>query len=193
MHPTCNGDMAKKSKNWLANPEKLPPIDKKDDHIVQAVVETPKGSRNKFAFDPKKGVFLLKKVLPLGMVFPHDFGFVPSTKAEDGDPVDALILMDEPAFPGCLIPCRLIGVVEGEEIEDGNKVRNDRLIAVSMHSHTHSELQDIKDLDANFVKELKNFFVQYHQLDDKEYKCLGEKGLKSARRLLDRHVIGKAA
>ncbi|MCU1310357.1 MAG: Inorganic pyrophosphatase [Candidatus Angelobacter sp.] len=127
------------------------------------------------------------------MVFPHDFGFVPSTKAEDGDPVDVLILMDEPAFPGCLIPCRLIGVVEGEEIEDGNNVRNDRLIAVSMHSHTHSELQDIKDLDANFVKELKNFFVQYHQLDHKEYKCLGEKGMRAARSLLDTQVIGKAA
>jgi len=191
MHPTRY--MGKNSKNWLANPEKLTPTDKKDDQILQVVVETPKGSRNKFAFDPKKGVFQLKKVLPLGMVFPHDFGFVPSTKAEDGDPVDALILMDEPAFPGCLIPCRLIGVVEGEEIEDGNKVRNDRLIAVSVHSHTHSELKDIKDLDPNFVKELKNFFVEYHKLDNKEYKCLGEKGLKSARRLLDSQVIGKAA
>ena len=185
--------MGKKSKNWLANPEKLTPTDKKDNQVVRVVVETPKGSRNKFAFDAKKGVFLLKKVLPLGMVFPHDFGFVPSTKADDGDPVDVLILMDEPAFPGCLIPCRLIGVVEGEEIEDGNKTRNDRLIAVSVHSHTHSDLKDISDLNKDFVKELKNFFVQYHQLDDTEYKCLGEKGKRAARSLLESQMIGKAA
>src|SRR5258708_3766779 len=127
------------------------------------------------------------------MVFPHDFGFVPSTKADDGDPVDVLILMDEPAFPGCLIPCRLIGVVEGEEVEDGNQTRNDRLIAVSVQSHTHSDLNDIADLTKDFVQELKNFFVQYHKLDNTESKCLGEKGMKAARNLLNSQVTGKAA
>src|SRR5438270_1995489 len=140
--------MAKKKKGF-ANPSQLSAID--DDGQIQVIIETPKGSRNKYAFDPKQRTFKLKKVLPEGMVFPHDFGFVPSTKAEDGDPVDVLILMDEPAFPGCLVPCRLIGMIEGEEIGDGNKVRNDRLIAVSVHSHTHSDLKDITDLSKDFV------------------------------------------
>ena len=184
--------MAKKPKSWLANPETLAPVDNDDDGIIQVVVETPKGSRNKFAFDAKRGVFQLKKVLPLGMEFPHDFGFVPSTKAEDGDPVDVLILMDEPAFPGCLVECRVIGVVEGEEIEDGEKTRNDRFIAVSVHSHTHSNLQDLTDLNPDFLKELRNFFVQYHHLDKTDYKCLGEKGKKAARRLLDQQIVEAA-
>jgi inorganic pyrophosphatase len=84
-------------------------------------------------------------------------------------------------------------VVEGEEIEDGNKVRNDRLIAVSVQSHTHSDLKDISDLSKDFIKELKNFFVEYHKLDNTEYKCLGEKGMRAARSLLDSQVTGKAA
>lgn len=86
--------MKNKPKNGMADPTKLRPIDKDDDLAVQVVIETPKGSRNKFAYDPKLGVFKLKRVLPEGMVFPYEFGFVPSTKAEDGDPVDVLILMD---------------------------------------------------------------------------------------------------
>jgi inorganic pyrophosphatase len=82
------------------------------------VVETPKGSRNKYAFHPDNRVFELKKVLPAGMALPYDFGFLPSTKGGDGDPLDVLVLMDEPAFPGCVLKCRVIGVIEGEQ---GNK------------------------------------------------------------------------
>ncbi|MEA2542944.1 MAG: inorganic pyrophosphatase, partial [Acidobacteriaceae bacterium] len=98
----------------LVDPTKLQPIDKKDD-ILQVIVETPKGYRNKFAFDPDQGIFTLKKVLPAGMVFPYDFGFLPRTRALDGDPIDVLLLMDEPAFPGCVFRARLIGVIEGEQ------------------------------------------------------------------------------
>src|SRR2546421_8211911 len=116
-------------KNALANPLRLPPLD--DNGRVQVVIETPKGSRSKYAFDPDQRAFKLKKVLPEGMVFPHDFGFIPSTEAEDGDPLDVLLLMDQPAFPGCLVEARLIGVIEGEQSEDGKKERNDRLLAVA--------------------------------------------------------------
>ena len=75
-------------------------FDPEDDRLVNVVIETPRGSRNKFAYDEKLGVIRLKKVLPAGMDFPYDFGFVPSTKGDDGDPLDALLLMDEPAHPG---------------------------------------------------------------------------------------------
>jgi len=85
----------------LSDPTSLKPIDKKDG--LQVIIETPAGSRNKFAFDTKQEIFALKKVLPAGMVFPYDFGFVPQTIAPDGDPIDVLILMDEPAFPGCAV------------------------------------------------------------------------------------------
>jgi len=97
----------------LADPSRLNPLDSDDKQMLRVVVETPKGSRNKFAFDPDQHLFQLKKVLPTGMAFPYDFGFVPSTKAEDGDPIDVLVLMDEPAFPGCVLNCRPIGVIEG--------------------------------------------------------------------------------
>src|SRR5881398_2938674 len=100
--------MKKKPRKALADPTTLKPINRDKDDAIHVVVETPKGSRNKFAFEPKLGVFKLKKVLPEGMVFPYDFGFIPSTKAEDGDPIDVLLLMDEPAYPGCLIECRVV-------------------------------------------------------------------------------------
>ena len=75
----------------------LAPFDEDDGHLVRVVIETPKGSRNKYVFDPKSSIFELTKVLPAGMSFPYDFGFVPSTKAADGDPLDVLVLMDEAA------------------------------------------------------------------------------------------------
>ena len=85
-----------------------------DKRMLRVVIETPKGSRNKFAFDPEEHIFELKKVLPAGMTFPYDFGFVPSTKADDGDTADVLVLMAEPAFPGFGLSCRPIGVIEVE-------------------------------------------------------------------------------
>src|SRR5581483_718248 len=104
--------MPKKPKGAYAAPTTLKAFGKKkkDDSILQVIVETPKGSRNKYKFEPKLGMFVLGKVLPDGMVFPYDFGFVPSTMADDGDPLDVLLLMDEPAFPGCLIESHVIGV-----------------------------------------------------------------------------------
>jgi inorganic pyrophosphatase len=93
---------------------------------IQVIIETPKDSRNKYAFDSEQRIFILKKVLPAGMTFPYDFGFVPSTEAEDGDPTDVLVLMDEPAFPGCLLKCRIVGIIEGKK-KKGE--RNDRIIA----------------------------------------------------------------
>jgi len=93
-------------KNGLADPTRLKPYDADDKQLLRVVIETPKGSRNKLAFDPDDHIFELKKVLPSGMTFPYDFGFVPSTRADDGDPIDVLVLMDEPAFPGCVLSCR---------------------------------------------------------------------------------------
>ena len=120
----------------LSNPILLEPRDDNDRKTIQVVIETPKGSRNKYAFDPEQKVFELKKVLPAGMAFPYDFGFIHSTTAEDGDPVDVLVLMDEPAFPGCLLKCRLIGIIEGEQGEKKEKERNDRVAAVESGNHS---------------------------------------------------------
>src|SRR5690349_2379438 len=127
--------MGKKSKKAIAAPTILKPFDDTDGSIIQVVIETPKGCQNKYKFDPKLRSFKLSKVLPNGMLFPYDFGFVPSTEAEDGDPIDVLLLMDAPAFPGCVVESRLIGVIEGEQSENGKTERNDRLLAIAKNNH----------------------------------------------------------
>src|SRR5579859_7485488 len=141
--------MANKRAVGLANPTKLKPIDKQDG-ILQVIIETPKGSRNKFAFDADQRVFALRKVLPAGMTFPCDFGFLPKTLAPDGDPFDVLLLMDEPAYPGVLVRARLIGVIEGEQIDGKQKNRNDRLLAVAEANHQYANIKTFHDLPTTF-------------------------------------------
>ena len=131
-----------------------------------------------------KGIFALKKVLPAGMVFPYDFGFLPQTMAPDGDPIDVLVLMDEPAFPGCAVKARLIGVIEGEQVDGKKMVRNDRLVAVAEVNHMYANIRTLKDLPAKWVDEVQDFFVNYHGLEGKKYKILGRRGHEVARRLI---------
>lgn len=166
----------------LADPAELPPLDGTD--RIQVIVETPKGSRNKYAFDPLQRVFGMKRVLPAGMAFPYDFGFVPSTKAEDGDPTDVLVLMDEAAFPGCLLKCRIIGIIEGQQGKKRKGLRNDRLVAIEEASHSYAHVRHVKDLGKVFVRELEEFFVNYHELEGEKYRILDVKGPGEARRRL---------
>ena len=175
--------MAKKSSKSLIDPTRLDPMRKKDG-LLQVIVETPKGSRNKFFFDVDQEIFSLKKVLPAGMVFPYDFGFLPKTLADDGDPIDVLLLMDEPAFPGVLVPSRLIGVIEGEQIDGKKRIRNDRLVAIADANHMYANVRKLDDLPKQFLRELEDFFVNYHQLEGKEYKLLGCKGIAEAETLI---------
>ncbi|HEY3973116.1 MAG TPA: inorganic diphosphatase [Candidatus Sulfotelmatobacter sp.] len=171
-------------KNGLANPIRLKPFDASDKRLLRVVIETPKGSRNKFAFDPQEHVFQLKRVLPAGMEFPYDFGFVPSTMADDGDPVDVLVLMDEPAFPGCVLTCRIIGVIEGEQVDQKKKNRNDRIVAVEQGAHSWADIKTMSDLGKKFCVELEEFFVNYHRLSGKQFRVLGVRGPDHARKLI---------
>ena len=175
--------------NGLANPADLEPFDSDKEHLLHVVIETPKGSRNKFAFNPKHHVFELKRVLPAGMAFPYDFGFVPSTRAEDGDPVDVLVLMDEPAFPGCLLKCRPIGVIEGEQKEDKKKIRNDRIVAIEQDAHSWADIRKLADIGEDFNQELQRFFENYHNLSGQKYRVIGMKGPKPAIELVKSSLI----
>jgi inorganic pyrophosphatase len=175
--------VTKKSRKSLADPTQLKPVDKSDG-LVQVIIETPKGSRNKFSFDVKQRIFSLKKVLPAGMVFPHDFGFLPQTLAPDGDPIDVLLLMDEPAFPGIAVRSRLIGIIEGEQLDGKKKIRNDRLVAIAEANHMYATIRKLSDLPGKFLHELEDFFVNYHNLEGKQYKLLGCKGIGVARRMI---------
>src|SRR5437868_3324429 len=161
--------------------------------IVEVVVETPKGSRNKFKFDPQSGMFKLSKVLPEGMVFPYDFGFVPATQADDGDPLDVLMLMDEPTFPGCLVECRLVGVIKAEQEEDKKMHRNDRLIAVATQSLLYADVKQLSDLNPTVLKQIEAFFANYQKIRDVKIKILGQEGPEGAIRILRASLQNKAA
>lgn len=166
----------------------LPAFDEESGDL-HAIVDTPKGSRNKYKYDEKLRLFKLSGVLPAGAVFPYDFGYVPSTKGEDGDPLDVLILMDEPAFVGCLVTARLIGVIEAKQTErDGQTGRNDRLIAVASNSRTHKEVQSLDDINGNLVDEIEHFFVSYNEIKGKKFKPLGRYGPQRARQLVEQGI-----
>lgn len=170
--------------NFAINLGSLPAFDAATENL-NVLIETPKGSSNKYTYDEKRGLFKLGGVLPVGAVFPFDFGFIPSTLGGDGDPLDVLILMDEPAFPGCLIPARLVGVIEAEQTEDGKTMRNDRLIAVATDSRTHSDIQSLSDLNESLVKEIEHFFISYNKAKGKQFKPLGRFAPDRARKVVE--------
>lgn len=150
---------------------------------INVVIETPKGSHNKYKWDDELGAYTLAKVLPAGMTFPYDFGFIPRTKAEDGDALDVLVLMDSPAFPGCVVPCRLIGVIEARQTERTHKAeRNDRLVAVADRSTLYENVNGFADLSPNLLTEIEEFFRNYNEQSGKRFKVLGRKNAGVARK-----------
>jgi inorganic pyrophosphatase len=155
---------------------------------VKAIIETPKGSRNKYDFEPTTGMFECSSALQGGMTFPFDFGFVPSTEAADGDPLDSVILMDEPAFVGCLVHVRLIGVLEAIQEEDGESFRNDRLIAVHPKSVDYGDYTHWKQLPKTFRREIEEFFILYNKCKGKKFKPLGWHGPKRALKVLESNL-----
>jgi inorganic pyrophosphatase len=160
---------------------------------VAVVVETPSGSHCKLKFDPKRRAFRLSRVLPAGMAFPFDFGYVPGTMAEDGDPIDVLLLLDAPVPAGCIVETRLIGVLEVEQREkDGAVVRNDRLIGVAVESTTRRRLRDLEDIDPALLEEIEAFFDQYNSLDGKEFRVRHRRGADAARELARRARVAAA-
>jgi inorganic pyrophosphatase len=176
--------MARKSPAGRGRSTSLDRVAPFDDDCVLVVIETLKGSPNKLAFEPRYGTFVLRGVLPAGAVFPFDFGFIPSTRAEDGDPLDVLVLMDAPVYPGCIVPSRLIGVIEAEQTEKGETERNDRLLAVAANSAAHRSIHQLNDLSQDLVTQIEHFFVSYNQMKGKGFEVKGRAGSKRARALV---------
>lgn len=146
----------------------------KEEGILDIIIETPKGCRNKYTWDENQKAFCLKKVLPVGAVFPFDFGFIPHTKGEDGDPLDVLVIMDEPAFPGCILPIRLIGALKAKQTErDGRIEQNDRFIGVCIFSELYKDIYNINDLNKALLTQIEEFFISYNQLASKKFEPQG--------------------
>lgn len=161
----------------------LPPFDRTHG-VLHAIVDTPKGSRNKFKWDEALGLYKLSGVLPAGAVFPFDFGWVPGTLGADGDALDVLLLMDEPAFVGCLVEARLVGVIEAEQTEDGKTERNDRLIAVAAASRSHEDVRALTGLPENLLHEIEHFFVSYNAAKGKRFEPIARAGARKAKDLV---------
>jgi inorganic pyrophosphatase len=152
---------------------RLPSVDP-DTRDLIAVIETPKGSPNKYKFEQKFGAFVLNTVMPKGSFFPYDFGFIPSTLGEDGDPLDVLVFMDDPAPVGCLVAIRLVGAIEAEQREEnGETKRNDRLLAVAIKSPTHANINDLDDLQPSLLDEVETFFITYTGQRGKKFRPIG--------------------
>ena len=150
-----------------------------------AVIEAAQGSRNKLKYDPELGALTLHAVLPLGASFPYDFGFVPSTQGDDGDPLDVLVFMDEGVPPGTVVPCRVVGVIEAEQKEKGGKpMRNDRLLAVAAKTQRYVHCREVSDLAGNVLDEIERFFVFYNRQKEVVFKPLGRRGSAQAKKLL---------
>src|SRR6516225_7054984 len=157
---------------------KLPPFS--DDGDVRVVIETPRGSRAKFNYDPELQTFTLSKSLLVGFTSPHDWRFVPSTTADDGDPLDIMVIHDAATSPGLVLTCRVIGVLQIEQKSKRKAERNDRLFAVPRRSHSEQGLRDVRDLSRPIQQELEKFFIATDELEDKKLEIIGWKGPKVA-------------
>jgi inorganic pyrophosphatase len=164
--------------------DRLSPVGK--DGELRAILETPKGSRHKLKYEAAERTFRIATTLPAGMSMPFDFGFFPATMAADGDPLDVLVLMDGPAYPGVVVAVDLLGVIEAEQAEgDGKPYRNDRLIAVAEGSTERGDLRRLSDLDDGLLTQIEAFFETFDRLRGKSFRAVGRRGARVARRLLD--------
>jgi inorganic pyrophosphatase len=140
-------------------------------HRIDIIVETPKGSNEKYNFDPEKQCFRFKKALPLGMVFPYDFGFIPNTLGDDGDPLDAMLISEFRFFPGCMVSCRLVGALLAEQTEK-KTIRNDRFFFIPELSVQYKHIVSISTLPREELSQLKQFFINYNAIEGKTFRPL---------------------
>lgn len=167
---------------------RLEPIDPKSGELI-VVVDTPRGSTVKFKYDEERRVFTIARFLARGLVFPFDFGFVPKTRAQDGDALDVVLLMEGAAFSGCVVSARLLGVLEAKQRKKGRMVRDDRLIAVATDSPAYREARVLRDVGREALDGIEQFFVASNQVEGRGFKALGRFGVVRARSLLRRSLL----
>ena len=164
-------------------PDRLPAWDPETGYL-NVIVDTPKGSGIKFKYDVSNQLYKISHILPPGTVFPFDFGSIPSTLAADGDPLDVIILMEQPAFAGCLVQVRLIGVLEAQQTQEGKTQRNDRLIGAAVASRLYEKTRTLKDLPVRRLTEIEHYFVSYNKERGRKFRPLGRFGPARARALV---------
>jgi inorganic pyrophosphatase len=155
-------------------------------NLTTCIVESPKGSSGKFDFDPETGYFKLHKTLPAGLVFPFDFGFIPGTLGEDGDPLDVIIVSEIVTFPGCAMDCRIIGAITAQQTErDGERMRNDRFIAIPEASVLYGDIRAVSGFPREVMQEIERFFMNYNEQAGKTFRPVKRIQAPKAMKLID--------
>lgn len=163
--------------------ERISPGPKVPD-VVNAIIEIPKGSRNKYEFDKKNNTFKLDRVLYSPFVYSADYGIIPQTVYDDGDPLDILVIMDQPSFPGCLIEARPIGLLK---MVDGGKY-DDKILAVSVSDPRYNDVTDIDDVAPHTLDEIAHFFQHYKDLEKKMVQIKGWENSIQAKKAIEHAV-----
>lgn len=152
--------------NFLRHPCMKLPQTFRDEKTVHAIIETPRGSRNKFDYDDTLNLFKLKKVFPFGTSLPFPMGFIPQTKGEDGDPLDIFVLTEDDTYPGCLIESRVIGIIKIRQTDtSGRLIRNDRFLAVPAVSTDLLEITDVTMVNQQKLQALIDFCIYYNRYE----------------------------
>ncbi|MGP1382789.1 MAG: inorganic diphosphatase [Thainema sp.] len=149
--------------------------------VLNVLIEIPGGSKNKYEFDKDMGAFILDRVLFSSVAYPYDYGFVPNTLADDGDPLDGMVIMDQPTFPGCVIAARPIGMLE--MIDGGD--RDEKLLCVPTEDPRFKDVKSLNDIAQHRLDEIAEFFKTYKNLEKKVTEILGWKGLDAVQPLID--------
>lgn len=172
-----------------------PPFTDDTEKNIHVIIETPKGSRYKYAWQPEYGMFLLKRTMPVGVTFPHDFGFVPHTLADDGDPLDVLVLSGAPAAVGALMTCRVLGIVEAEQVDEpgADTIRNDRVICAPLYNPEFDAIQTITDLGETWLNDLTRFFNFYRSRTGGSFKLVAHRGPEAALKMIHKAIKAGAS
>ena len=152
--------------------------------VISVLIEIPGGSKNKYEFDKDLNAFALDRVLFSSVKYPYDYGFVPNTLADDGDPLDGMVLMDEPTFPGCVIAARPIGMLE--MIDGGD--RDEKILCVPDEDPRYADVKTLDDIASHRLDEIAEFFKTYKNLENKVTEILGWKGLDEVQPLVDKCI-----
>lgn len=157
------------------------------DGALLVVVESPRGSPVKLKYDPALGAFVVGRPLPLGLCYPHDWGFLPGTEGPDKDPLDAMVLWDLSTHPGVIVPCRALGLLQLEQDgQAGARIRNDRLLALPLEAPRYEGAKDIFELPERLRDELEKFFVDAVFFARKNPRILGWEGAEAAEAWVER-------
>jgi inorganic pyrophosphatase len=157
---------------------------------INIIIESPKGSNHKYDYDEELKRFKLKKVLPAGMVFPFDFGFIPNTKGGDGDPVDVMVISEITGYPGVCMDCRVIGALKVEQTErDGETVRNDRILAIPTVSQLFADVNSILQLPDAILNQVEHFFKNYNEQAGKKFEVLARVNEVDACQLIENQTV----